>query len=52
MPFCAEGGVLGILPGLVGIIQATGVVKLVLERGKSLVGRLLLFNTLGMSSGN
>lgn len=48
VPSCAEGGVLGILPGLVGIIQATEVVKLILGRGESLAGRLLLFNALDM----
>ena len=48
VPSCAEGGVLGILPGLVGIIQATEVVKIILEQGESLVGRLLLFDALGM----
>lgn len=48
VPSCAEGGVLGILPGLVGIIQATEVIKLVLGKGESLVGRLLLFDALGM----
>ena len=48
VPSCAEGGVLGILPGLVGIIQATEVVKLVLGKGDLLVGRLLLFDALGM----
>jgi adenylyltransferase/sulfurtransferase len=49
VPSCAEGGVLGILPGLVGIIQATEVVKLILGRGESLAGRLLLFDALGMN---
>ena len=48
VPSCAEGGVLGILPGLVGVIQATEVVKLILGRGESLAGRLLLFNALDM----
>ena len=48
VPSCAEGGVLGILPGLVGLIQATEVVKLILEKGEPLVGRLLLFDALGM----
>ncbi|MDE2926468.1 MAG: molybdopterin-synthase adenylyltransferase MoeB [Acidobacteriota bacterium] len=48
VPSCAEGGVLGILPGLVGIIQATEVVKLILEQGDPLEGRLLLFDALGM----
>lgn len=49
VPSCAEGGVLGILPGLVGLIQATEAIKLILGRGRSLVGRLLLFNALEMS---
>ena len=48
VPSCAEGGVLGILPGVVGLIQATEVVKLILEKGETLVGRLLLFDALGM----
>src|ERR1700692_3780887 len=49
VPSCAEGGVLGILPGLVGIIQATEVIKLILEVGEPLIGRLLLIDTLGMN---
>jgi molybdopterin/thiamine biosynthesis adenylyltransferase/rhodanese-related sulfurtransferase len=48
VPSCAEGGVLGILPGLVGIIQATEVVKLILGTGDPLIGRLLLVDALGM----
>ncbi|MGH9339625.1 MAG: molybdopterin-synthase adenylyltransferase MoeB [Acidobacteriota bacterium] len=48
VPSCAEGGVLGILPGLVGIIQATEVVKLILGKGDPLIGRLLLFDALAM----
>ncbi len=48
VPSCAEGGVLGILPGLVGIIQATEVVKLILGIGDPLIGRLLLVDSLGM----
>src|SRR5450755_3204995 len=48
VPSCAEGGVLGILPGLVGVIQATEVIKLILESGEPLVGRLLLADALGM----
>lgn len=48
VPSCAEGGVLGILPGLVGLIQATEVVKLILGTGDPLIGRLLLFDALGM----
>jgi molybdopterin/thiamine biosynthesis adenylyltransferase/rhodanese-related sulfurtransferase len=48
VPSCAEGGVLGILPGLVGIIQATEVIKLILGEGTPLIGRLLLVEALGM----
>ncbi|MDQ1450610.1 MAG: sulfur-carrier protein adenylyltransferase/sulfurtransferase [Acidobacteriaceae bacterium] len=48
VPSCAEGGVLGILPGLVGIIQASEVVKLILGKGEPLIGRLLLVDALGM----
>ena len=48
VPSCAEGGVLGILPGLIGIIQATEVIKLVLGKGEPLVGRLLLVDALSM----
>jgi adenylyltransferase/sulfurtransferase len=48
VPSCAEGGVLGILPGVVGLIQATEVVKLLLGRGEPLIGRLLLYDALGM----
>ena len=48
VPSCAEGGVLGILPGLVGVIQATEVIKLILGKGEPLVGRLLLVDALGM----
>lgn len=49
VPSCAEGGVLGILPGIIGVIQATETVKLILGVGESLSGRLLLFDALGMS---
>ena len=49
VPSCAEGGVLGILPGLLGIIQATEVIKLILGIGDPLIGRLLLVDALGMS---
>ena len=49
VPSCAEGGVLGILPGLVGVIQATEVIKLILGIGDPLVGRLLLIDALGMN---
>jgi adenylyltransferase/sulfurtransferase len=48
VPSCAEGGVLGILPGIVGLIQAAEAVKLILGEGESLIGRLLLFNALDM----
>jgi adenylyltransferase/sulfurtransferase len=48
VPSCAEGGVLGILPGTIGLIQATEAVKLILGIGEPLVGRLLLFDALGM----
>jgi molybdopterin/thiamine biosynthesis adenylyltransferase/rhodanese-related sulfurtransferase len=48
VPSCAEGGVLGILPGLVGLIQATETIKLILGIGDSLIGRLLLVDALGM----
>jgi adenylyltransferase/sulfurtransferase len=48
VPSCAEGGVLGILPGLVGVIQATEVIKLILGIGETLAGRLLLIDALGM----
>src|SRR3984957_8297632 len=48
VPSCAEGGVLGILPGLLGVIQATEVIKLILGIGDTLVGRLLLVDALGM----
>jgi adenylyltransferase/sulfurtransferase len=49
VPSCAEGGVLGILPGLVGVIQATEVIKLILKIGEPLIGRLLLVDALGMT---
>jgi adenylyltransferase/sulfurtransferase len=48
VPSCAEGGVLGILPGLVGVIQATEVIKLILGKGNPLISRLLLVDALGM----
>ena len=48
VPSCAEGGVLGILPGTIGLIQATETVKLILGIGDLLVGRLLLYDALGM----
>ena len=48
VPSCAEGGVLGILPGVIGLIQATETVKLILGIGDALVGRLMLYDALGM----
>ncbi len=48
VPSCAEGGVLGVLPGIVGAIQAMETIKLILGRGDAMVGRLLLFDALGM----
>jgi adenylyltransferase/sulfurtransferase len=48
VPSCAEGGVLGILPGVVGLIQATEVVKLILGKGTTLNGRLMLYDALNM----
>ncbi len=49
VPNCAEGGVLGILPGLIGVIQATETVKLILGAGNPLIGRLLIYDALDMS---
>ncbi len=49
VPSCAEGGVLGILPGLIGVIQATETVKIILGNGETLSGRLLLYNSLNMT---
>ncbi len=48
VPSCAEGGVLGVLPGIIGAIQAMETIKLLLGRGEPLVGRLLLFDALAM----
>ncbi len=48
VPSCAEGGVLGVLPGIIGCIQATEILKLAIGKGTSLVGRLVLFNALDM----
>ncbi|GJD18932.1 UBA/THIF-type NAD/FAD-binding protein [Rivularia sp. IAM M-261] len=48
VPSCAEGGVLGILPGIIGIIQATEAVKIILGKGTTLSGRLLLYDALNM----
>jgi sulfur-carrier protein adenylyltransferase/sulfurtransferase len=49
VPNCAEGGVLGILPGLIGVVQATEAVKLILGKGTPLVGRLLLYDAFDMT---
>jgi len=48
VPSCAEGGVLGVLPGVIGVIQATETIKLILKTGKPLVGRLMLYDALNM----
>jgi len=48
VPSCAEGGVLGVLPGVIGLIQATEAVKLIIGTGEPLIGRLLLYNALKM----
>ena len=48
VPSCAEGGVLGVLPGIIGCIQATEILKLILGKGSLLTSRLLLFNALDM----
>src|SRR4051794_35726531 len=49
VPSCAEGGVLGILPGFIGVVQATETVKLLLGTGRPLIGRLMLYDALDMS---
>jgi adenylyltransferase/sulfurtransferase len=49
VPSCAEGGVLGVLPGIIGTIQAIEVIKLIIGQGETLIGRLLLFDALKMS---
>jgi adenylyltransferase/sulfurtransferase len=49
VPSCAEGGVLGVLPGIIGSIQATETIKIILGRGDTLSGRLLLFDALKMN---
>lgn len=49
VPSCAEGGVLGILPGIIGCIQATEAIKLILGKGTPLIGRLLLYDALEMT---
>ena len=48
VPSCAEGGVLGVLPGIVGSIQAVETLKLIIGKGEPLIGRLLLFDALAM----
>jgi len=48
VPSCAEGGVLGVLPGIIGCIQTNEILKLALGKGNPLIGRLLLFNALDM----
>ncbi len=48
VPSCAEGGVLGILPGIIGVVQATETIKLILGKGKPLIGRLMLYDALEM----
>jgi len=48
VPSCAEGGVLGVLPGIIGCVQALETIKLILGKGQPLIGRLLLFDALGM----
>ena len=48
VPSCAEGGVLGVLPGIIGSIQALETIKLILGRGQTLIGRLLLFDALSL----
>ena len=48
IPSCAEAGVFGVLPGIIGLIQASETIKLILDTGDSLVGRLLIFNALAM----
>jgi adenylyltransferase/sulfurtransferase len=49
VPSCAEGGVLGILPGLIGCIQATEAIKLIIGKGEPLIGRLVLYDALAMT---
>ncbi len=48
VPSCAEGGVLGILPGIIGVVQATEAVKIILGKGETLAGRLMLYDALNM----
>jgi len=49
VPSCAEGGVLGVLPGIIGSLQALETIKLIIGKGEPLVGRLLLFDALGLN---
>lgn len=49
VPSCAEGGVLGVLPGIIGVIQATEAIKLILGKGKTLMGRFLMYDAMNMS---
>jgi adenylyltransferase/sulfurtransferase len=49
VPSCAEGGVLGILPGMIGVIQATETIKIIIGKGTTLSGRLMLYNSLDMT---
>ena len=49
VPSCAEGGVLGVLPGIIGCVQALETIKLILGKGEPLIGRLLVFDALAMS---
>ncbi len=49
IPSCAEGGVLGVLPGIMGSVQAAEAIKLIIGKGTPLIGRLLIFNALSMS---
>jgi molybdopterin/thiamine biosynthesis adenylyltransferase/rhodanese-related sulfurtransferase len=51
-PSCAEAGVLGVLPGVIGVIQATEAIKIILEKGEPLVGRLLQYDSLDMKFRN
>jgi len=49
VPSCAEGGVLGVLPGVIGVIQATDAIKIILGQGTTLSGRLLLYDAMAMT---
>jgi sulfur-carrier protein adenylyltransferase/sulfurtransferase len=48
-PSCAEAGVLGVLPGIIGVVQATEAIKIILEQGEPLIGRLLTYDSLKMT---